>query len=80
MVPYLSGELNEALNDALKGLSESVKATYEIIRNNPGIQRKDIILKTNRGSSTIDRHLAILIEKKLIEHRDSKKTGGYYPL
>ena len=84
LVPYLSGEsngaLNGALNDALKGLSESVKATYEIIRNNPGIQRKVIILKTNRGSSTIDRHLAILIEKKLIEHRDSKKTGGYYPL
>ena len=84
LVPYLSGEsngaLNGELNDALKGLSESVKATYEIIRNNPGIQRKVIILKTNRGSSTIDRHLAILIEKKLIEHRDSKKTGGYYPL
>ena len=64
LVPYLSGEsngesngaLNGELNDALKGLSESVKATYEIIRNNPGIQRKNIILKTNRGSSTIDRH------------------------
>ena len=88
LVPYVSGELNGALNgelngainDALKGLSESVKTTYEIIRSNPGIQRKDIIKKTNRGSSTIDRHLALLVEERLIEHRDSKKTGGYYPL
>ena len=55
-------------------------ATYEIIKGNPGIQRKDIIVLTKRGSSTIDRHLAVLIERKLIEHRDSKKTGGYYPL
>ena len=90
LVPYVSGggelngELNGALNgelnEALKGLSLSVKATYEIIRSNPGIQRKDIIGITKLGSSTIDRHLAVLIERKLVVHKDSKKTGGYYPL
>lgn len=90
LVPYVSGggelngELNGALNgelnEALNGLSSSVKATYEIIRSNPGIQRKDIIGITKLGSSTIDRHLAVLIERKLVVHKDSKKTGGYYPL
>ena len=80
--PHLTdhGELNGSLNGALKGLGVSVIATYTIIKSNPGIQRKDIISLTKRSSSTIDRHLAILIERKLIEHRDSKKTGGYYPL
>ena len=80
--PYLTGEsngaLNGELNEALKRLSASVQATYGIIKQNPGIQRKDIIALTKRGSSTIDRHLAVLIQKELIEHRDSKKTGGYY--
>ena len=76
----LNGALNGELNEALKGLGATVIATYEIIKGNPGIQRKDIIVLTKRGSSTIDRHLAVLIERKLIEHWDSKKTGGYYPL
>ena len=76
----LNGAINGELNEALKGLGVSVVATYEIIKSNPGIQRKNIINLAKRGSSTIDRHLAVLIERKLIEHRDSKKTGGYYPL
>ena len=74
----VNGEINGALNGALKRLSASVQATYGIIKQNPGIQRKDIIALTKRGSSTIDRHIAVLIQKDLIEHRDSKKTGGYY--
>lgn len=74
----LNGELNGELNEALKGLGTPVLATYNIIRQNPGIQRKDIITHTRKGSSTIDRHLALLTEKNLIEHHGSKKTGGYY--
>ena len=76
----LNGALNGELNGALKGLGVSVIATFTIIKSNPGIQRKDIISLTKRSSSTIDRHLAVLMKRKLIEHRDSKKTGGYYPL
>ena len=76
----LNGALNGELNEALKGLSSSVKMTYGIVRGNPGIQRKDIIGITKLGSSTIDRHLALLIERKLVVHKDSKKTGGYYPV
>ncbi len=76
----LNGELNGELNEALKGLGAPVIATYNIIKQTPGIQRKDIITHTKKGSSTIDRHLALLTEKNLIEHRYSKKTGGYYAI
>ena len=72
---------NERLNELLnERLSLSVLATLDVIKSHPGIQRKDIIVATGKGDATIGRHLVILIEKKLIEHRGSKRTGGYYPL
>lgn len=74
----LNGELNGELNEALKSLRPAVGTTYDIIKKNPGIQRKVIIELTKLGSSTIDRHLAILTQKNLIEHKNSKKTGGYH--
>ncbi len=81
-----SEPVNEVISNVFfkSGLMEAwgrgipVLATYNIIKQTPGIQRKDIIVQTKKGSSTIDRHLAMLIEKNLIEHRGSKKTGGYY--
>ena len=36
----LNGALNGELNEALKGLGATVIATYEIIKGNPGIQRR----------------------------------------
>jgi ATP-dependent DNA helicase RecG len=82
LAPYLYGELNGALNGelngALKTLSLSIQSVYNIIKQNPGMQRKDIVVLTKHGSSTIDRYLALLVEKGLIEHLGSKKTGGYY--
>ena len=72
---------NERLNELLnERLSPSVLATLDVIKANPGIQRKDIIAATGKGDATIGRHLVVLTEKKLIEHRGSKRTGGYYPL
>ena len=49
----------------MEGWGRGIPDIYEIIKGNPGIQRKDIISLTKRGSSTIDRHLAVLIERKL---------------
>ena len=72
---------NERLNELLnERLSPSVLTTLDVIKANPGIQRKDIIAVTGKGDATIGRHLVVLTEKKLIEHRGSKRTGGYYPL
>lgn len=71
--------LNDGLNDRLNDrLNDSVMTTYNIISSNPGIQGKDIADISRKSIPTIDRHIAILIKEGLIEHRDSKKTGGYY--
>lgn len=68
-------DINDRLND---GLNDRLMATYTIVRSNPGIQRKDISDISGKSIPTIDRHIAILTKKGLIEHRDSKKAGGYY--
>ena len=74
-----NGDANDGLNDGLNDrLNGSLMATYTIVRSNPGIQRKDISDISGKSIPTIDRHIAILMKKGLIEHRDSKKTGGYY--
>ena len=84
LTPRLSGDkVNDNRNDRpndsrIDRLSESVKKTYQIIRDNPGIQRKRISELADKSIPTIDRHLAILVKEYVIEHRDSDKTGGYY--
>ena len=66
------GGLNEGLNEGLKSL-------LEIISLNKGILAKDAaILLGNRPIKTIERQIAQLIEKGLIERRGSRKTGGYF--
>ena len=59
-------------------LSDSVRNTYKVIKANPGLQRKGIALIVGKSVPTIDRHIAILVKKSLVEHRDADKTGGYY--
>ena len=84
LTPYLSSEgqndsRNDGLNDRrINKLSDSVKVTYHIIKENPGLQRKRIADIAGKSVPTIDRHIAQLIKENLIEHRDSDKTGGYY--
>ena len=75
LVLPIPNKTNDEANDRLNG---SLMATYTIVRSNPGIQRKDISDISGKSIPTIDRHIAILMKKGLIEHRDSKKTGGYY--
>lgn len=81
----VKGDVNDSPNDKVNDsridrLNDSVKTTYLVIKANPGIQRKGISDLTRKSVPTIDRHLAKLVKEKLIEHKDSDKTGGYYPL
>ena len=50
----------------------------EAIKANEGIKVPGISEATNIPSKSIERHIKVLIERNLIEHRGSKKTGGYY--
>jgi predicted HTH transcriptional regulator len=75
--PRITGEtgtlnvpLNVPLNEKILGM----------IREVPGIQRKDLAVKLNLAEKTIGRALSILTAEDRIEHRGSKKTGGYWPI
>ena len=68
---------DDSVNDSL---SDSVNNTYLTIKANSGIQRKRISELTGKSIPTIDRHIALLAKACIIEHRDSDKTGGYYPV
>ena len=71
--------INDGINDTINDtINESVRATYTIIRLNPGIQRKSISDLSGKSVAAIGRHIAILVKEGLIEHRDSNKSGGYY--
>ena len=70
-----SRDASDTINDTL---NDNVRATYTIIRLNPGIQRKGIADISGRSVAAIGRHLAIFMKEGLIEHRDSNKTGEYF--
>lgn len=56
-----------------------LKLLLNVIKNNPGIRDKDASeLLDNRPVSTIEKQIRELTNKGLIEHRGSKKSGGYY--
>ena len=79
VLPIPARGANDRVNDTINDtINDGVMATYTIIKLNPGIKRKDISTISGKSLPTIARHIAILIKEGLIEHRDSKKTGGYY--
>lgn len=80
LVLPIPNKVNDDTNDKVNDkVNDSVRTTYTIISSNPGIQRKGIADISGKSLPTIDRHIAILVKEGLIEHRDSDKTGGYYP-
>lgn len=62
--------LNVPLNVTLK------ERVLELVRANPGIKRKELSGRLNVTVRTISRILSDLSDR--IEHRGSKKTGGFY--
>ena len=48
------------------------------ITTTPGVQAQEIIDRLSIPRDTLNKILKVLIDRKLIERRGSKKTGGYY--
>lgn len=67
----LSGSAAEELNAGQQAVLDCIKA-------HEGIKVPGISELTNIPSKSIERHVKELISRHLIEHRGSKKTGGYY--
>jgi ATP-dependent DNA helicase RecG len=62
-----------------KRSNEGLNSLLKTIQKNPGIKAKDtVVLLNNRPLKTLERQIKELIKKSLIEHRGSRKTGGYY--
>ena len=59
-------------------LNRGQQAVLDCIKANPGYRVPKIEEATNIPSKSIERHVSVLIAKGLIEHRGSKKAGGYY--
>ena len=87
--PYVSGEgvnegvngdVNGGVNGGVKTLTPSQKRVYDVVHDNPGLNTKQIADILNKSPRTVEKHLTFLRTKSLIVHKDSDKTGGYYPL
>ena len=59
-------------------LNKGQQAVLDCIRSNPGLRVPKLSELTNIPSKSIERHISALIDRNLIEHRGSKKTGGYH--
>ena len=70
--------LDEGLIRPREGVSAPQRVVLACVVGHPGYSIPRISESTGIPQNSIERHIAALIEKKLIEHRGSKKTGGYY--
>ena len=77
---YVNGYINGGVNGKVKSLTSSQKNVYDVVHDNPGINTKKIAEILKKSPRTIEKHIALLAKASLIEHRDSDKTGGYYPV
>ena len=64
--------LNETVNEPVK------VALVQAIRNSPGIGRSELMRIAGKSRATVTRALTALVGLKIVEHRGSDKTGGYY--
>lgn len=78
------GHLIVSLDDGLirpdVGLNTPQRRVLDAVRQHPGYRVPQLSASTGIPAKSIERHIAALIARGLIEHRGSKKTGGYYPL
>ena len=76
----VNGYVNGGVNGDVKALTLSQKRVYDVVHENPGMNTKQIADMLKKSPRTVEKHLAFLKKKGLIEYRGSDKTGGYYPL
>lgn len=66
--------INDPINDPIKA------ALVKIVSAEPGLNREGLASRIGKSVETVKRALAPLIAMGRIEHRGSKKTGGYYAI
>ena len=66
-------------NDAIEPLNEPLKErVVRLVATHPGTQLAYLTSVVSQSRATVKRAVAALVKAGKIEHRGSKKTGGYY--
>ena len=75
----LNEVINEPLDPSNKPVNEPLKTVVlRLIKEQPGVSRPALVKLTGKSRATVERAVSALIAIGKIEHRGSKKTGGYY--
>ena len=53
---------------------------YQLIMARPGIKKVEIADSIKKSYASVKRYVKVLEDSNLVEYRDSKKTGGLYPV
>ena len=70
--------LDEGIIRPIDGINAPQRVVLACITAHPGYNVPQISASTGIPAKSIERHISALIDHGLIEHRGSKKTGGYY--
>ena len=73
---------NEPMNEPIAdGINDGINGeVYRLISKNPGKRVPVFMAKLELSRPTVERAIAALIKAGKIEHRGSKKTGGYWKI
>lgn len=76
--PGVNKTVMDAQHEPTQGGLLSHETINETIKSNPGIGLLRLSAVIGKSLATVARAVAALVAEGLIEHRGSKKTGGYY--
>ena len=72
---------SEVISKGKTGTPEAINEVInEAIRNEPGINKPRLVRLVGKSRATVERAIVTLVAAGKIEHRGSKKTGGYYAI
>jgi ATP-dependent DNA helicase RecG len=81
IIPIPEMKIDGGLSGGLSGgLNPELTELYQAVKDNPGKKGKELAVILSRPIDTVDKQISKLIDKKLVERRGSRKTGGYYIL
>ena len=80
--PVTRYALNGAFShEPIEGLNEGISGSVlKLVRTHPGVRVPYLHSVVSASRATVERAVAALVADGLIEHRGSKKTGGYFPV
>ena len=77
---HLAVSLDEGIIRPIEGLNAVQRVVLACVVGHPGYSVPRISESTGIPQKSIERHVAVLIDRGLIEYRDSMQYTGYYPL